>query len=534
MRPFMRFIAASAVFATLCRSGYAAELRGRILDSDTGKAIAARVYVRTSEGKYLHVESVGGKAVDYEKIRSRESVEVHTSISAHPFRIDVVPGKLTLVVERGKEYHTHSQEVDVTDQGAEVVIRLHRWIDMNKFGWFSGETHVHRTLSELPTAMLAEDMNVGLPLTHWVTRSHTPPTLGNKNTDASVKAELIQLDDRHVIYTLNTEYEIFTVGGKRHTLGAVFALNHKKPLAIGAPPVAPIAAEVQRQGGLLELDKHNWPWSMMLPPIMKVDLYELTNNHIWRTGFQFRDFGEPPPKYLNAAKDPRGGMSEQGWIDYTFENYYALLNCGFKMMPTAGCASGVHPVPLGFGRVYVHQPDGFTYERWMKGLGQGQTFVTTGPMLDVRFNGHVGCGPTAGKAGDAITIRGWVESQYPLGRIELLDAGQVVQVMQAHPALTKRGSYRVSISFEPKVEKTTWLAVRCFARTEEGRPRFAHSAPHHVTVPGSKIRPRPEQAKFLAKRVRDQIERSRAVLSEMELREYKKALAFYEQFLVDE
>ena len=43
------------------------------------------------------------------------------------------------------------------------------------------------------------------------------------------------------------------------------------------------------------------------------------------------------------------GFTERGWIDFNFQNYYALLDCGFKMRPTAGTASGVHPVPLGFG-----------------------------------------------------------------------------------------------------------------------------------------------------------------------------------------
>jgi len=52
--------------------------------------------------------------------------------------------------------------------------------------------------------------------------------------------------------------------GNRHTLGAVFILNHKKALELAAPPVGPIADEARRQGGILELDKHNWPWSMML------------------------------------------------------------------------------------------------------------------------------------------------------------------------------------------------------------------------------------------------------------------------------
>ena len=53
---------------------------------------------------------------------------------------------------------------------------------------------------------------------------------------------------------------------------------------------------------------------------------------------------------MKVGQDDRG-VSERGWIDFTFKNYYALLNCGFRLRPTAGTASGVHPVLLGFGRV---------------------------------------------------------------------------------------------------------------------------------------------------------------------------------------
>ena len=58
------------------------------------------------------------------------------------------------------------------------------------------------------------------------------------------------------------------------------------------------------------------------------------------------------------------------------------------MRVSAGTASGVHPVQLGFGRVYVHLPDGFSYSDWMKGLNAGRSFVTTGPMLEATFNGE--------------------------------------------------------------------------------------------------------------------------------------------------
>ncbi len=115
-------------------------------------------------------------------------------------------------------------------------------------GWYSGDTHVHRTLEELPNLLLAEDLNVALPLSYWVTRSHTAPTRGDKNTGANLRPEPIAVDATHVIYPINTEYEIFTTDERRHTLGAVFVLGHKTPLDLGAPPVRPIAERARREG----------------------------------------------------------------------------------------------------------------------------------------------------------------------------------------------------------------------------------------------------------------------------------------------
>ncbi len=70
------------------------------------------------------------------------------------------------------------------------------------------------------------------------------------------------------------------------------------------------------------------------------------------------DAGDAPEGW-NIETDA-DGFTEWGWIEFGFKTYYALLNCGFKMRPTAGTASGVHPVPLGFGRVYVQLPGGFS------------------------------------------------------------------------------------------------------------------------------------------------------------------------------
>jgi len=40
----------------------------------------------------------------------------------------------------------------------------------------------------------------------------------------------------------------------------------------------------------------------------------------------------------------------------------------------AGTASGVHPVPLGFGRVYVHVGKDFRYDAWVKAGATGWGF----------------------------------------------------------------------------------------------------------------------------------------------------------------
>ncbi len=51
---------------------------------------------------------------------------------------------------------------------------------------------------------------MALPLSHWVTASDTAPTDGNRVRAPAPEPKPIQVDGTHLIYPLNTEYEIFT------------------------------------------------------------------------------------------------------------------------------------------------------------------------------------------------------------------------------------------------------------------------------------------------------------------------------------
>ncbi len=529
---FVVFVVSSFAETPIVCGAELVTLRGRIVDAATCEVIAARLYIQDEAGKFFHANSAAsvGSAVDYHVQRSPQSIETHTTLSAHPFTADLAPGKYTVTAERGKEYQTASVTVELTTDSAEFEVPLKRWIDMSSHGWYSGETHVHRSMEDLPNVILAEDLNVALPLTHWVTRAYTPPTQGDKNSDATA-AKLVEVDSTHVIYPLNTEYEIFTVAGKRHALGAIFALNQKSVLTQGAPPVRSIAEQVHREGGLLELDKHNWEWSMMLVPVMNVDLYELTNNHLWRTEFHFKNFGMEPAKYMHVAVDANGGLTEQGWLEFTFQNYYALLNCGFRMRPTAGTASGVHPVPLGFGRVYVHLPDGFSYDAWMKGLDAGRSFVTTGPMLVVTVDDQpVGSSfRLEGSSSKRFRIQGWAKSQHPLARIEIVSSDGVIESIQPQNVKTASGAYSTTIDATVQPSSSTWVAVRCYEQLPNGRIRFAHTAPSHIDIAGKPLRPRKVEAEYLADRVRREIERHKGVLKEEAMAEFHEALQAYEK-----
>src|SRR5262249_42604906 len=136
-----------------------------------------------------------------------------------------------------------------------------------------------------------------------------------------------------------------------------------------------LVAEARRQHAIFEWDMHTWPWSFVVVPAVGIDTVPLSNCHMWRLKPHYLDWGVKPPAWMHDE------ATAEGWADYTFQSYYALLNCGFKVQPSAGTANGVHPVPLGYSRVYVHLDGAFSYERWKEGLLAGRSFVTNGPVL---------------------------------------------------------------------------------------------------------------------------------------------------------
>ena len=544
----VNLLLATTCAALLSSPSYAFDQRlsVSVTDTDSGEALAARLYL-TSEAKsphYFQVAGDGAPAVRYEKQNwlDKDSVEYHTTVSADPCFATVPNGRYTLVVERGKTYRPVTQSIEVADQDIELKIRLQRWSDPASSGWYSGDTHLHRTVDELRNVMLAEDLNVALPLTSWVTFADKPPASGDKNIQDAKLSSLIEVDKQHVIWPRNTEYEIFSVGGKQHTLGALFVLGHRDNLQQTVPPWKPVIDELVKSDPqvLFDMDKLDWPFAMVLPTLFESNqgahcLYELSNNHVWRTKFAFKDWNTTAPSFIHPPFGSQVG-GHRAWLDYTHGMYYTLLNCGLRLAPSAGTANGVHPVPAGFGRVYVHLPEGFSFDAWMKGLQQGRSFVTTGPMLFATANsadpGHVFKRELSDESPIAISMD--VVSEQPIIYGEVIVNGVPEQLLRAQNLRTEKDAYRSQLNYSFVPQRSGWFAIRFWESQPDGQVRFAHTAPWYVEVAKQPVYVAPEQKQYLIDRVRQEITRSNGTVSPEAMQEYQKALQFYEDLRVGE
>jgi hypothetical protein len=122
----------------MCVDAFGAEpattLRCEVIDADSGDALPVRVYVSSPDGRWFFARSASpeGSAVVYDKQRMQGCIEKHTTVSAHPFLVDVPPGSVALTIERGKEYIPLTKTVEVGREPVQLRIELKRWMSTAK------------------------------------------------------------------------------------------------------------------------------------------------------------------------------------------------------------------------------------------------------------------------------------------------------------------------------------------------------------------------------------------------------------------
>ena len=404
------------------------------------------------------------------------------------FRVEAPAGKVELLVERGPEWESHAETLEIEPGTTRTVeVRLSRWIDMNARGWYGGDLHVHRPLADLPLLMRAEDLNVAPVLTQW-----------NAQNMAVEPPYLVKVEDRatttpRYYHTLNQEDE--RIGG------AILLFNLRRSIAIenvyrywpSGMAYHRAALEQNDRVGLqgqvanrshVEQEKPFWWEAPVHVALGKVSTMGIVHNH-----FQRRDIMDS--EAWGRPRDREQYPGQMGFCLYTLDLYYRYLNLGWDIPVSAGSASGVLANPLGYNRVYV-QMDRFDYEGWFEMLRAGRSFATNGPMLFATVNGRpIGThfNSEADKPFEA-TVRLEVLCREPLDRAEIVVGGTVVATFHPQASDLKQivGEHRLS------VERSAWIAVRAFQRYKPTL-RFAHTSPFYVAVGGAERRD-PEAAQF--------------------------------------
>jgi hypothetical protein len=472
-----------------------------ITDKATGKPVPCR----------FHVKDAAGKPQRAAKLPFwRDHFVCPGTVS-----LDLAAGEYTYECERGPEYTLRKGSFTVADkEPAKLRIELERLADLAGEGWWSGELHVHRPLDDIELLMKAEDLHVAPVITWWNKR--------NLWADRKLPAELL------VRFDGNRYYHVMAGEDEREG-GALLYFHLPRPLAITEasreyPSPLQFVAEARKHKGVwIDIEKPFW-WDVPTWVASgQVDSIGLANNHMCRSQMSETEaWGKP--RVVERLPAPLGN----GY--WTQEIYYHLLNCGLRLPPSAGSASGVLPNPVGYNRVYVHVAKRFDHDAWWEGLRAGRSFVTNGPLLRVEADGKLpGHVFTAAEGKEVkVAVKARLTSRDPIRTLEVIKDGQVERAM---PFETWRKTGTLgTVTFT----RSGWFLVRAIADNPKTF-RFASTAPFYVEVGEGKRRVSKASARFFREWVRERAGRIKLddVTQREEVLKYHTAAEKFWQDLVD-
>ncbi|MBX3437189.1 MAG: CehA/McbA family metallohydrolase [Planctomycetaceae bacterium] len=230
-------------------------------------------------------------------------------------------------------------------------------------------------------------------------------------------------------------------------------------------------------------------------------------------------------------------------------DWYHMLNAGFRVPANGACD---YPAcrKLGDCLTYVYSDERPDMNGWLRGMANGQSFITTGPMLLLEVDGHrpgeqidipidrdqqgsaatrQGSGPPeqadhTGTTPHRVTARIRVRSEVaPVTHVQLIANGRIVKELQL-PRSQGQGN---GIELEQAIEldRSTWIAARAFSLSSTGAPDAeSHTNPVYVIVDDKAPYER-ESLDVLVRAIDGQI----ALHKKRDFAERARVIAYFEQ-----
>jgi hypothetical protein len=428
----------------------------------------------------------------------------------------VVPQSVTLELPRhtvtleamsGLETANARVELDLSDgTPREVKIPLRRFSRKCDQGWRSANTHLHlmkitreesdRYLRDFPAA---DGLDV-LFVSHLKRAGADQDYITNQYPTGRLKF----LETRGVVISSGEEHRHnFGPGGEGY--GHVMLLGLKElvqPVSIGA--------------GIAKMPPDSPPIALGLEAAHQQD-----GTAIWcHNNFGFEDI----PNWLAGRLDAQNifdGGSHGGYAD----SFYHYLNAGLKVPFSTGTDWFMDD----FARVYADVPGELTPESWLAALRAGRSFITNGPLLELKVNNNrIGDTLDLSQPGE-VTVTASAIGRANFETLEIVQNGQVVA---SETAIAADGHFAAKLRKPINVAEPGWLAARITTanKNEYGRTLFGHTSAVYVTLQGKSIR-RAADVAWL----KHEVETARAAIVEKAqfdtAEQRQKVLGLYDQSL---
>jgi len=366
------------------------------------------------------------------------------------FQIELPVGPVAVEVVKGFEHTPVRKELTVKPGQRKLTLKIGRWSDLRKQGFYSGDTHIHFISTEsCHLEAQAEGLNVANILAaQW-------GKLFTNVTDFTGKPSGVSSEET-IVY-VNTE-------NRQHMLGHLILLGQKHaifPLSSSGPSEAYLGGDTEvsladwcdaahDQGGLVVAPHFPNPYSELAADIIlgKIDAAEIRP---WT----------------------------QGQPNFVLREWYRYLNLGCRLPCVGGTDKMSNSVPVGIIRTYaqVDPKKGFSYDSWCDAIRAGRTFTTTGPLVRLYVDGR--------EPGDTIRMRrggGTVEviaegsCALPLTHLTLVKNGETVAETSS-----SKGRKKLTLKANVKLAESCWLAAHTWGPSATW-PMSAHSSPVYITV----------------------------------------------------
>lgn len=302
--------------------------------------------------------------------------------------ISLPPGSYDVTYTGGPEYVTGRKYFTVSTDGPEVLtFHLKRWVDPAKYGWYSGDDHIHPagcshyespTEGVLPKNMerqaLGEHLNVGATLI-WAPCFYYQKQFFHGQQDNRISRPYCLL-----------HYDLEVSGFPSSHCGHLVLLNLKNLMYPGTKRIEdwpswdlPILRWAKSQGATAGFPHSGWG--------LKADGTALPNYQI--PGFD----GVGADEYIVDVTYPNTvDFISAGDTPYVWELniWYQTLNVGFRTR-LAGETDFpcIYDSRVGMGRTYARIDGPLTYAKYVQAIQDGAVYVSDGRshLMDFSVNG---------------------------------------------------------------------------------------------------------------------------------------------------